>query len=433
MRSYQALMKNFGPAATLNRLRRFRTRFSLVNSLLLHIISIIAFAAMYVALKHWLPQQVAVSDLESSIQLLGQVLALVVGVLLLGTTVSLSSYDGSDVLSSIHAEVATATNPFFTKFFASGPMRHKLDTAEFRRSLLLKARVDRLLFQKYSADESNPGWFILRPHWDCVWYQVASSPFSTSNRIASEFRQIQYLHEAVICANTVLKAIRSFRSSGGELVNQDSGTNGSKWFLEAFQAYPSELLLELPAEFAIDRAIATISLALNSEHYMQEEFRDHADNVDWAPFVLTTFQLEFVDYVKSMSQLVEKLQLLRWANVYRRIGNLSPEQGKRVANLLWLSELGELRAALGSIRAKIVTAHGAARYFHQIKNWSVPGVGVAFLVLVAMLCGWPYLKWAATPSLRLEGFILLYSAAIASLVESSGFLTRLLWNRRAAR
>lgn len=400
--------------------------------ILLHSMTVIVFAAMYVGLKSWLPPNLPASDLENSIQLLGQVLALVVGVLLLGTTVSLSSYDGADTLSAIHSELGTSTEPFFAKFFAGGRARHKLRTREFRRRLLLRPRVEKLLFSKYTGDEAEEGWFVYRPRWDGVWYQVANSPFSHSNRTDHQLSQVQYLHEAVICANTVLKSIEEFRASGSALLGRDEGSNGTRWFLESFEKYKAQETSELPSELALHDAVAAVSLALASEHYVQEEFHNHADNVDWGPFVLTTFQLNYIDYVKSLINLVAKLQVLRWANLTQRFPSQSVQYSERIVELLSLSKLGEVRQNLATLRGQIVTAHGAARYFHNIKIWSIPGIGVSLFVLVGVLCGWPYLKWTAEPAMRTQGFIILYAAAIASLVESSIFLARLLWKRRTA-
>ena len=297
--------------------------------------------------------------------------------------------------------------------------------------MLLRPRVDKLLFKQLGSNEADDGWFIYRPNWDGVWYQVANSPFYHSNRTSTQLAQVQFLHEAVICANTVLKAVDQFRSSGGALIESARGSNGSNWFLESFDKHKSRGHLELPPELSLHEAVSAISLALASEHYMQEELREHASNVHWAPFVLTTFQLEYVDYAKSLTQLIEKLQLLRWANLNARFPALATTHEKTVVSLLWLEKLVEVRQALASLRVKVVAAHGAARYFHQIKTWSVPGIGVSLTVLLGVLCGWPYLKWAADQAIRTEGFVVLYAAAIAAMTESSVFLVRLLWRRRS--
>jgi hypothetical protein len=410
----------------------WRRRRGLLFEIVLHGITVIVFAAMYFGLKGWLPLTLSASDLENSIQLLGQVLALVVGVLLLGTTVSLSSYDGADTISTIHSELDASTEPFFAKFFAGGRARHKLDTRDFRRRLLLRPRVEKLLFSEYTGDESDEGWFIYRPHWDGAWYQVVNSPFYHSNRTAHQLAQVQYLHEVVICANTVLDAIERFRASGSALLQRDEGTNGTRQFLELFDKHKKQGKVELPSELALHDAFAGVSLALESEHYMREEFRDHERNLNWAPFVLTTFQLKYIDYAKSLIQLVEKLQVLRWANVTQRYPSQSSLHHGNIVELLSLAKLGDARKNLASLRGKIVTAHGVARYFHNIKIWSIPGIGVSLVILGALLCVWPYLKWVAEPAVRTQGFIVLYAAAIASLVESSMFLARLLWKRASA-
>jgi hypothetical protein len=402
-------------------------------SVLAHGMTVIVFTAMYLGLKKWLPPSTQISDLENSIQLLGQVLALVVGVLLLGTTVSLSSYDGADTLSSIHSEISTSTDPFFATFFEGGLRRHKLDIRQFHRRLLLRPKVEKLQFMQYGNNDTEEGWFIYRPHWDGVWYQVANSPFYHSNRTSHQLAQVQYLHEAVICANLVLKSIREFRASVSALLQTKNGTNGSKSFLKSFERYKTQTKLELPLELPLSDAMTAVMLALSSKHYMHEEFREHADNVDWEPFALSNFQLKYSDYMKSMIHLVTKLQILRLANLMQRFPIQSSQNSKRLWEFLWITKLGEIQTNLASLRGKIVTAHGVARYFHHIKVWSIPGIGVALFVLIGMLCGWPYLKWAADQPFRIQGFMILYSAAIASLVESSIFLARLLWKRRSSR
>ncbi|ADG66673.1 hypothetical protein Plim_0828 [Planctopirus limnophila DSM 3776] len=385
---------------------------------------------MYLGLKQWLPSNVTAADLEDSIQFLGQVLALVVGVLLIGTTVSLTSYDGSDILSTLYTEITTSVSTFFSKFFASGPTRHKLKSSKYRLRTLQRPGVATLLFKQYDPRETNNGWYVYRPEWDGAWYQISHSPFSHHNHTGVQLEQIRFLHEAVICANCVLRAVDKLRSSGGAIVEYGYGTNGSIWFLESFEKYKSSGHLEIPQELSLNEAVSKIKLALDSEHYLQEELREHARNVLWAPFVLTTFQLEYIDYVKSLTHLVEKLQLLRWANIRAKFPQVCEIQEQRIVDFLGINNFLKVRMALYSLRAKVVTAHGATSYFHQVKSWSIPGIGVSLIVLLGLLCGWPYLKWAADHPTRDEGFVILYAAAISAMCESSIFLVRLLWSRR---
>ncbi len=406
-------------------------RAALVRTLL-HLLTLAVFAAMYWALSRWIPASTPLADLESSIQLLGQILALVVGVLLIGTTVSLSSYDGADSIASLQAELATSAEPFYAKFFAGGRTRHKLQSQAFRKLILRMARVDKLLFKPYNSEAGDDGWFIYRPYWDGVWYQIANSPFYSTSRPAAELAQIQYLHEATICANTVLKAVDRLRASGACLIEPPRGTNGSNWFLEAFGKHKSINELKLAPEVSLSNAASAITLALSSAHYVQEELREHSGNADWAPFFLTTFQLEYLDYTRSLTLLIEKLQLLRWANVSRRFPLQETARQEALVDLFWLKGLVDIRQSIGALRTKVTTAHGAAKYFHQVKMWSVPGIGVSLVVLIGVLSGWPYLKWAADQTTRIEGFVVLYAAAIAAMTESSVFLIRLLWRRRSS-
>lgn len=413
-------------------LARWRRNRSTLIGVALHGLTIIAFIAMFTTLQRWLPADLPSHEFENSVQLLGQVLALVVGVLLLGTTVSLSSYDGSDTLAAIHSELTASTEPLFIRFFVGGSERHKLDRREFRRWLLLRPHVKKLLFSEFKGGERGEDWFIYRPNWDGAWYRVAESPFNHTNRNTHQLAQVQALHEIVICANTVLKVVADFRASGSALLGREKGSNGTRWFLEAFERYQSEEKLQLPAEMDLNQAVATLSLALNSEHYMQEEFHGHAENIDWGPFVLTTFQLTYAEYVKSLIHLIVKLQLLRLENLATRHPSGVSSHVERIEDALWLPKLAEVQRNLEGLRSKIVAAHGAAKYFYSIKQWSIPGIGGSLLVLVALLCGWPFLKWVVGTEARTLGFTVLYSAGIASLVESSIFLARLLWKRRTA-
>lgn len=400
-----------------------------IASVSLHGITAAAFGLVYLGMLHWLPGNLGVPELENSVQLLGQVLAIVVGVLLLGATISLSSYSGAASIVETQSEIDSSCDAFFEKFFASSNKdRHKLESLDFLRYLLSKPQVNTLLFKSLSEDQSEGGWFIYRPNWDGVWYQIKNSPFA--DRDDKSLSRIQVLHEVVITAHLVLKAVVTLRESGSSLVGRNEGTNGARSFIEHLDDLSRQGKLELPSEMPIKTAMELVCLAMLSEHYMREEFRDHTDNVNWDPFILTTFQLHFLDYAKSLMQFVAKLQYLRWQFVLQRYPLWASKVNEK--DLLSIETISRARELIWVVRRKVVSAHGASAYFNSIRRWSILGIGLSLLVLLSLLCGWPYLRWVADPATRLHGFILLYSAGIASLVESTVFILRLLWGRRLA-
>lgn len=403
--------------------------------LLCHSITVIIFFTVYIELKSRLPLVPHIDGLENAIQFLSEVLAIIMGVLIIGFTVSLSSYAGYENLSALMQQLRDSTNPFFAEFFAGGRNRHKLNDRKFRRRLLYRAKVKKLLFKICSGkDGKDEGWFIYRPHWDGVWYQVANSPFYRSNRNKYYLLQIQLLHEAVICAFKVLESINEFRISDAGLLSNKRGSNGTKWFLEYFKEYKAKNNFELSSELSLEDAITAVSLALESEHYMQEEFQEHESNVNWTSIVLTNFQLKYVDYIKNMTYLIQKLQILRFANINKRCNSkLSQSQYKtQITESLWLNKLTALRKDLASIRGKIVSSYGVAKYFHNLKWRSIPGLALSSFVLILLLFGWPYLKWASGMTLRIEVFAFLYAATIASVIESFYFLAFLILKQKGS-
>ena len=91
--------------------------------------------------------------------------------------------------------------------------------------------------------------------------------------------------------------------------------------------------------------------------------------------------------------------------------------------------IDDAQRGLAELRNRIVSAHSSAKFFHEVKIWAVPGIGLSFLALVGILCIWPYLKWVESPQAQSEGFTVLYSIGIASLAESAVFLVRLISGR----
>ncbi len=385
---------------------------------------------VYLSVTTLLPAATSAGELDSAIQLLTQVLAVIVGVLLIGTTVYLSSYDLSDSLNQIHADLERVFDPVSEKYFRGGRKRHKINRKEFRKLLFSKLKIKDYLFYQIEGDNSQ-GYFIYRPYWDGVWYQVFDSPFKTEGHGDPEMFRIQAAHEVVICAYRVLAAVTSMRASNAALLSTKSGTQGSTSFLKALEKKPQQDFDNLPNTLPPGRAEAIVSLALYSSHYMWEELREHSEELNWEPFRLSQFQLAFVDYFIWLTSLIAKLQLMRMSNADARFHGISNRFSDKTKDNWSLDTLINSRQKAFDIRKKIFTAHGAARYFRKLKLLSIPGVGLAISALFLILIGWPFIK-TANDSARLIGFAVLYSTGIAALVESSIFLSRMLWNKSPA-
>jgi hypothetical protein len=406
----------------------YRKRRQTILSTLLHAVTVLVFLSVLWALRRYIPATIPLNDLESAIQLLSQILAMVVGVLLIGTTVSMQSYDDSDTLNAIQSDMDKAAEPLFDHFFRGGWAAHKLDRSSFRTASIARADIETFRFYDESA-EPKDSWFVYRPLNDGAWYQVAYSPFAKTALTRCVFNQIGVVHEVAICAHLVILAVSEFRSSGCALVSKTRGTNGSRWFIEDFEKYVAAYGVKLPPGADLAQIQSMVHLAVQSEHYMREEFREHAMNLTWEPYVLSRFQFAFNEYVTSVAHLLGKLQKLRLVNSDRRYPGISARFSAKTIERLFLEPIHRIKVEMDSLRARIVSAHGAASYFHGIKRMSVLGIGLALGVLLALLIAWPFMKSTATPEVRLLGFSVIYAAGLSALLESSWFLGRLLWQR----
>jgi hypothetical protein len=385
------------------------------------------FLAIYSGMRSWLPPILPTSEIDKAMELLAQVLAVVIGVLLIGMSVSISSYSGADMLSSLHSSLNENSRELYAHFFPSGQKRGQLQTKRIRNKFIQRPGINTLLFRQYTS-RGEEGWFVFRPYWDGVWYQVYRSPFADYDLTDARMAQVQLLHEAVLNANIVLQVIRRLRANRGLTIRHGSGTNGTNWFLERLR-YCKTARSGLPKELILTAGADLIGLALESKHYMNEEFTKYGRSGGWSPFHFTTFLLAYLEYMHSLCYLIRKLQMLRWALLWERFPSGCSFESAWPRKALFIHVIDEAQNGLAELRNRIVSAHSSAKYFHEVKIWSVPGIGLSFLALVGVLCIWPYLKWVESPHAQSQGFMILYSIGIASLAESAVFLVHLISGR----
>lgn len=391
------------------------------------IVSLAVFFTIYSGMRIWLPPVLPTSEIDKAMELLAQVLAVVIGVLLIGMSVSISSYSESDILSSLHSSLNENSKELYAHFFPSGQKRGKLQATKFRKKIIQRPGFNTLLFRQY-ASRDEEGWFILRPFWDGVWYQVYRSPFADCDLTDARMAQVQFLHEAVLSANIVLQVIRRFRDNRGACIKYGTGTNGTIWFLKRLR-YCKTARSGLPKELTLTAGADLISLAIESKHYMYEEFSKYSRIGGWSPFHFATFLLAYLEYLHSLCNFIRKLQMLRWALLWERFPGGCSFESVWPRRALLIQVIDDAQRGLAELRNRIVSAHLSAKFFHEVKIWAVPGIGLSFLALVGILCIWPYLKWVESPQVQSEGFTVLYSIGIASLAESAVFLVRLISGR----
>lgn len=394
-----------------------------------HIAAIAIAIGFYLACSRWLDTSTSASDLDSSIQLLTQVLAVSVTIMLVGVTVYSSSYDISDSVDGFSKTLETAMRPFSDLFFEKTKTGKKFRTKSFRRSLKVFPPMRNLEFYAQDGEEQKP-YFIYR--WDGVWYWTHECPFSDEE---NQFflRLIGAYHELAIMAHENLVQVRHLRDARLNLVSEKRGTNGSRWFLEGLKESRISNAKSLPRSISPDEAHELIFHAFAAQHYMEEEFYKRQEEVDWSPDEVTRFYAIYIQYLIALTQFVEKVQKVRVFNILTRFPKSENAINQRVNESFHFKVIYKCRSELFEIRKKMISVRGVAKYFSGIRKASIPGIGFALLVLVMILLCWPFAKLSMPISVRLRFFSSLYGLGISALFESAIFLLRILWDRRSSK
>lgn len=394
-----------------------------------HLLTVVIAVAIYIAFARWIDAKAPTADLDSAMQLLTQVLAVSVGIMLVGITVYSSSYDASDSISEIGEQLQDIGGPFFEDFFGNSKTGKKLRTLSFRRTLSVVPAPFELEFYKRVDGKKEP-YFVYR--WDGVWYWTHESPFS---ELDDDFAlaSIGVQHEVTIMAFKCLEHVKSVRTKKLHLIDDDSGSNGSIWFWERFKKSKLFSIDELPPSMSPQHSIELVFHALGAEHYMHEEFRDHREEIDWNPEKVTQFYLIYVDYLIALTQFIEKIQKGRALRIAGRFSMTSDEINEKLLNPLKFNSIYSCREKLNQVRKRIITVHGVARYYTLLRRASIPGIGSAVIALFLILLLWPLSKMSMSAHARFETFLTLYACGVAALWESFMFLKQMLTDRASAR
>jgi hypothetical protein len=154
---------------------------------------------MFVLLSYFLhkqyPRPIIFENMGQDIALITQILSIIMGVSLIGVTVHLSSYSLSDKLNSLLKEIELLAEPVFVKFFYGGKPKSKIDNAKFRKYLFNTVKIEHLIFRDHAKE--YPDYYVFRPYWDGVWYQIYDSPFNEKVKDKFILSSIACMHELV--------------------------------------------------------------------------------------------------------------------------------------------------------------------------------------------------------------------------------------------
>lgn len=394
----------------------------------LHALIVLIFIVTSILLVTFLRKPEKLDFLDNSIQLLSQIIAVIVGFLSIGSSVYLTSYDASETLNALQHRLEKAMSTIRKKWYGSFMReRHKVIRKPFINYLIRRSGTKFLDFFFSNQGEMWP-LFIYRHYNDGVWYNKIelSRLAGLDNNIKYS---VQFLHEAYICAHKVLITVLRIRNCGCGLVSSDEGTQGSINFINELDNLSLKENSPIPLNADIESAKSIINMAINSQHYIQEEIRCHSENQNWDPYLQSRFQFETTEYMLWLIYLTCKLIYLRLATLEAENPEMRSKLSEKSLEKFNIDSINDLKKEIFEIRKKTTVVYGKSSYFSELKKASIPGIGLSSIVLLIVLFAWPLIK-ASSTNTQIVGFSLLYSLGVASLLESFLFIFKMVLQRK---
>jgi hypothetical protein len=356
-----------------------------------------------------------------------QVIATILGVNILGLTINTNQLGQTTNLRKLVVDTQEAVNDVYERYYNAHPREEALQRHPRVTRVLNASPVNVLILRD---EQKSEDYYIYRPYWDGVWYQIPHSPFSDREPGAIR-REIQLAHEATLCAIQVLRLTRDMRRNGCGLLSTSRGTNGSRWYLESLAQIENskELGMAQLSPVTISRRAAgrIVNLAIDSNHYMSEELEEHASEENWEPHSLARFVCYFLEHAKWMGFLWVKLQMLRLARAQRR---RSAEIPQATMERLGMTTIQSLHPKLLTFSKTATAEYGAANRFWLVRQAAVPGLGWAMIFLFFAAAIWPISSLWFDVSRQLVIVSIVYGLGILALLESLAFAGGLIWGRR---
>jgi hypothetical protein len=358
-----------------------------------------------------------------------QVIATMLGVNILGLTINTNQFGQSSAIRKLILEIEECAEGIYPKYFTAHSRDQKLMRTSAVRAIIAITPIQILILRNEQKPED---YYVYRPHWDGVWYQLGLSPFA-KHVPEAERAAIGLLHEATLCAIRLLRHVREMKDRGCALLSEDNGTNGTRWFLEDLREVEKAIEWGTPDSSPVtiraDFAARLINAAIKSSYYMQEEFREHCNNPDWEPHRLTHFACFFVEHSIWMGFLWGKLQLMRLANINTRLEKHQEKIPQKTRERIGLDAVASAQEKFLALSKETNAEYGVANRFWQIRQAAVPGLGWAMLFLLLAFVLWPATIQLVSGRAQSVVLSIIYGIGAAALLESFVFAYGLVWRR----
>lgn len=395
------------------------------------IIHIILPLLLFFLIFSFYPTTIKITDLNSYISLITQVLSILVGFSFVGTTLYLSGYTVSDKISNLLHDIQKISNKIKKLYLYGPPRKNKITSHKFISNLMTRTGTKELEF--YKSNKKNLKYYLFRPYWDGVWYQIKESPLFNNNSTKEELFNIGRLHEVVICSAKVIGIIYELRENNINLLKNKNGSNGSIWFIESYEILIKEFSSlksgETPSKLKLSNAIKLTFTAIDSEHYMFEELSQYSEEINWDPYELTYFEVLINEYMLWLNYLIMHIQLLRITSVNRKYKGLSSKFTDTTKKNIGIEKLSNLNQKIFALRKQAINSFGINKRYKEIKEASIPGIGIGILSLFLIVLFWPVNSLLSDPIIIKYLFSILYTIGITAIVYSGLFVFKMLLGR----
>ncbi len=410
----------------INKLLRFSR--TIIVSYLSWMVGSILFVLILFSVIYYLPDTVSAQEYTSNIALLTQVLSVLIGFSFVGTTLHLSGYSVSEHVSSLLDELSEIARKLQDGFLDGPPTRCKATNASYIKWLFSSFKIERLRFSDKNNKDKN--FYIFRPYWDGVWYQVYSSPFEENEKNEKQLTIIARLHEVAICSAKIMGIISELRKNEINLLSHNKGTQGTRWFIKSFEAITKDFptLKEgiAPDQMRTTDAIKLTNLAFHSEHYIFEEMSKYSEEVNWDPYNLTYFEVILSEYILWMGYLIQHLQHLRLTKAEFSSEGLIEKFSKKTNKSIGLKKLHKIKLQTLDARKKAISAFGVNKRYKDMRNASIPGIGVGILALLLIVLIWPAQLGLSNSTDIKYLFAILFGIGIVGIIHCGFFIVQLL-------
>jgi len=299
--------------------------------------------------------------------------------------VSISFYNSKSSDRDAHSElllkIEKISEPIFEKFHH--PRDSKIQRGSFYKFLFSRLPIKTLVF-KSDIVEDEKLVHILRPYWDGVWYRPNYIP-QTHNVSDRDTGVIVRFHELLVCAWESLAVIKEIEKNKLNKITISEGTNGSRWFWKAF--YKASIKYRNFSDISIldgmsrDSALEIISLSISSVHYVKEELTEQQGTPDWGIISQARISVFICDYLRWISFMYQKFQLLRIENSVNRCGSISDEKFNNLLDRFDFEKTKDFQASAIQVIERGTHILGTFLFRRKLQISSVPSIFLGIFTL----------------------------------------------------